>query len=188
VMGRSKEALAEIRLAQQLDPLSLVINCDVGIRYYFARQYDQAIEQYLKTLEMDPNFPVAHIWLGRAYEQKGMYQEAVAEYQKKVTILSGGETRATALGRAYSVAGLRGVLQQQLEELKEISKQRYVSPLDIASIYTRLGDQDQAFVWLEKAYEQRFSLLPWLKLDPSLDSLRSDTRFVTLLKKIGLEK
>jgi len=137
---------------------------------------------------MDPNFPVAHIWLGRAYEQKGMYREAVAEYQKKMTILSGGEKRAAALGRAYSVAGLRGVLQQQLEELEEISRQRYVSPLDIASIYTRLGEQDQAFEWLEKAFEQRFSLMPWLKLDPSLDSLRPDPRFDALLKKIGLEK
>ena len=188
VMGRPKEALAEIRLAQELDPLSLVISCDVGIRYYFARQYDQAIDQYLETLEMDPNFPVAHIWLAKAYEQKGMYEKALAEYQEEVTILSGDETRAAALGRAYSVSGLRGVLQQQLEELEEISKQRYVSPLNIASIYTRLGEEDQAFEWLEKAYEQRFGLLAWLKLDPSLDSLRSDPKFDALLKKIGLGK
>lgn len=188
VMGRSREAFAEIRLAQQLDPLSLVISADVGIRYYYARQYDQAIEQYLKTLEMDPNFPVAHMWLAKAYEQKGMHEEAVAEYQKKVTILSGDGAQAAALGRAYRVSGLKGVLQQQLEELEELSRQRYVSPLDIATIHIRLGDHAQALEWLEKAYEQRFSLLPWLKLDPSLDRLRSDLRFTALLKKIGLEK
>ncbi len=188
VMGRPGEALAEIRLAQELDPLSLVINCDVGIRYYFARQYDQAVEQYLKTLEMDSNFPIAHIWLGRAYEQKGMYKQAVAEYQKKVTILSRDEPRETAPEHAYRVSGLGGVLRRQLEELEKMSEKRYVSPLDIASIHTRLGEQDQAFEWLEKAYEQRFSLMPWLKLDPSLDSLRSDPRFNALLRKIGLEK
>jgi len=188
VMGRAEEAFVEIRLAQELDPLSLVINCDVGIRYYFARQYDQAIDQYLKTLEMDPNFPVAHIWLARAYEQKGMYEEAVAEYQKKLTILSGDTRGAAALGRAYRVSGLRGILWQQLEELERLSKERYVSPLDMASIFTRLGEKDQAFEWLEKAYEQRFGLLAWLKLDPSLDSLRLDPKFDALLKKIGLGK
>jgi serine/threonine-protein kinase len=188
VMGRAEEAFVEIRLAQELDPLSLVISCDVGIRYYFARQYDQAIDQYLKTLEMDPNFPVAHIWLARAYEQKGMYEEAVAEYQKKLTILSGDTQGAAALGRAYRVSGLRGILWQQLEELERLSKERYVSPLDMASIYTRLGEKDQAFEWLEKAYEQRFGLLAWLKLDPSLDSLRLDPKFDALLKKIGLGK
>lgn len=188
VMGRPKEALAEIRFAQQLDPLSLVTICDVGIRYYFARQYDLAIEQYLKALEMDPNFPLAHIWLARAYEQKGMHDEAVAQYQRKVTILSGDGTRAAALERAYRASGFRGVLQQQLEELEQLSKQHYVSPLDIATIYTRLGEKDGAFEWLEKAYEQRVGLLPWLKLDPGFDGLRSDARFIALLKKIGLEK
>jgi serine/threonine protein kinase/Tfp pilus assembly protein PilF len=188
LMGRPEEALAEIQLAQEFDPLSLVINCDVGIRYYFARQYDQAIEQYQKTLEMEPDFPIAHIWLGRAYEQKGMYQEAVRAYQKQVFILSGDEKRAAALGHAYTASGLMGVLQQQLSELKQLSTQRYVPPLDIASIYARLGEHDQAFEWLQKAYDERFSLLPWLGLDPRFDSLHSDSRFLDLLKKIGLEK
>ncbi len=188
LMGRPEEALAEIQLAQELDPLSLVINCDVGIRFYFARQYDLAIEQYQRTLAMEPDFPIAHIWLGRAYEQKGMYQEAVSAYQKQVFILSGDGERAAALGRAYTVSGLTGVLRQQLNELKELSAHRYVAPLDIASIYARLGEHDQAFEWLEKAYEERFSLLPWLKLDPRFDSLHSDSRFVALIKKIGFEK
>ena len=188
VMGRPKEALAEIQLAHELDPLSLVINCDVGIRFYFARRYDLAIEQYQRTLEMEPDFPIAHVWLGRAYEQKGMYQEAVSAYQKQVFILSGDGERAAALGHAYTVSGLTGVLQQQLNELKQLSTQRYVAPLDIASIYARLAEHEQAFEWLEKAYEERFSLMPWLKLDPRFDGLHSDSRFVALLKKIGLEK
>ena len=188
VMGRPKEALAEIQVAQELDPLSLVINCDVGIRFYFAREYDLAIEQYQKTLEMEPDFPIAHIWLGRAYEQKGMYQEAVSAYQKQVFILSGDGERAAALGHAYTALGLTGVLHHQLGELKQLSTQRYVAPLDIASIYARLGEHEQAFEWLEKAYQERFSLLPWLKLDPRFDGLHSDPRFIALLKKIGLEK
>ena len=188
VMGRPKEALAEIQLARELDPLSLVINCDVGIRFYFAREYDLAIEQYQKTLEMEPDFPIAHIWLGRAYEQKGMYQEAVSAYQKQVFILSGDGKRAADLGHVYTASGFTGVLHQQLNELKQLSTQRYVAPLDIASIYARLGEHEQAFAWLEKAYQERFSLLPWLKLDPRFDSLHSDSRFVALLKRIGLEK
>ena len=188
VTGRPKEALAEIQVAHELDPLSLVINCDVGIRFYFARRYDLAIEQYQRTLEMEPDFPIAHVWLGRAYEQKGMFQEAVGAYQKQVLILSGDGERAAALGHAYAVSGLMGALRHQLNELKQLSTQRYVAPLDIASIYARLGEHEQAFEWLEKAYQDRFSLLPWLKLDPRFDSLHSDSRFVTLLKKIGLAR
>jgi serine/threonine protein kinase len=185
--GRASEALAEIQLARELDPLSLVINCDVGIRYYFARRYDLAIEQYRKTLEMEPDFPVAHIWLGRAYEQKGMYREAVAAYQKQLFILSGNGERAAALGQAFAVSGITGVLQQQVNALKDLSAQRYVAPLDIASLYARLGEHDQAFEWLHKAVDERFNLL-WLRLDPRFDTLRSDARFAALLKKIGLEK
>lgn len=187
LMGRPREALAEIQVAHELDPLSLVINCDVGIRHYFARQYDLAIEQYQKTLEMEPEFPIAHIWLGRAYEQKGMHREAVGAYQKQVFILSGDGQRAAALGHAYSASGFTGVLRQQLSELKELSAQRYVAPLDIASIYARLGEHDQAFEWLQRAFDERFALLPWLGLDPRFDALRPDSRFVALLKKIGLE-
>jgi eukaryotic-like serine/threonine-protein kinase len=188
VTGRPNEALAEIQVAHELDPLSLVINCDVGIRFYFAHRYDLAIEQYQRTLEMEPDFPIAHVWLGRAYEQKGMFQEAVRAYQKQVLILSGDGERAAALGHAYAVSGLMGALRHQLSELKQLSAHRYVAPLDIASIFARLGEHEQALEWLEKAYQDRFSLLPWLKLDPRFDSLHSDSRFVTLLKKIGLAR
>ena len=185
-LARKDDALAEARQAQSLDPLSLIINCDVGVRFYFARQYDKAIEQYHKTLEMDPNFPVAHIWLGRAYEQKGMYQEAIAEYQIKVMVPSGDKQPAASVGHAYAASGFRSTLREQLNELKELSTQRYVSSLDIAAIYARLGEENQAFEWLDKAYEERCSLLPWLKLDPRLDSLRPHARFTELLKKVGL--
>ncbi len=188
VTGRPDDALAEIRLAQELDPLSLVINCDVGIRYYFSRQYDRAIDQYLKTLEMDPNLFIAHIWLERAYEQKGMYEEAVSEYQERLTILSGNTERATALGHAFKTSGFKGVLQTELDELEQLSKARYVSPLDIATIYTRLDQRDRAFEWLDKAHEERCGLLPLLDLDPSFDSLRSDPRFDALRKKVGLAR
>ncbi len=181
-MGRFDEALSEIKQAQKLDPLSLIINADMGAPLFFARQYDQAIEQHRKTLEMDLNFPPTHLRLGAAYEQKGMYQEAIAEYQRAIE-LSGDNTKTSVvLGYAYAVSGRRAEAQKELDQLKEQSN----SPYDIAMIYTALGDKEQAFEWLEKAYEDRSGGLVFLKVDPGLDSLRSDPRFADLLRRVGL--
>ena len=185
-MERHGEAIAEKKQAQELDPLSLVINRSVGWTFYFARHYDQAIEQYRKTLDLDPNFIQARLWLGEAYEQKGLYEEAISEIQKVLTLSGRNHAVVATLGHAYAVSGKRVDAMKILESLNEQSKQSYVSPYDRAVIYAGLGEKDQAFEWLNKAYEERSSYLVFLKVEPIWDSLRSDRRFVDLLRRMRL--
>ncbi len=189
-MGRFDEAIVEIKRAKELDPISLIINTDVGLMFYLKRQYDEAIEQYLKTLEIDSSFSVAHFALGLAYEQKDQFPEAIAEFQKAITLSGGSTIMLAALGHAYAVAGKRAEAEKVFTELKALSKRRYVSPYSIATIYVGLGEKEQAFIWLQKAFEERsiWQIHLHLKVDPRLDSLHSDPRFTALLKKIGLEK
>jgi len=156
--------------------------------FYYARQYDHAIEQLQKTLEMDPSFIQAHIALGRTYAAKTMYNEAIEEMQKAIDISGGGDPWILAeLGSIYALSGKRDEAKKVLDELHELSKQRYISPNLIALIYGGLGQKDQAFEWLEKAFSERDSQLGYLKVEPQFDSLRSDPRFKALLKKMKLE-
>ncbi len=187
MMGRTEESLAEIKQAQELDPLSLVINSSVGWMFHFARQYDQALEQCLKTVAMEPNFGVAHIHVGWIYEQKSRYDEAIAAFQKAVSLLGGGPFNYL-LAHAYALSGKTDEAQKILQEMNELSKQRYVSSYYMAAVYVALTDKDQAFTWLEKAYEERDGWIVCLNVDPKFDSLHSDPRFTALLEKVGLEK
>ncbi len=183
LLGRHTEALTEAKRAQAQDPLSLIITSLLGRYYYHARQYDQAIEQCRKALEIDPNFWVAHLFLGKAYERKALYEEAIAEFQKagSVTIEA-----STDIGYVYAVSGHRHEALKVLDKLTQLSKRRYVPSYHIARIYAGLGEKDEAFAWLEKAYAQRDGWLNWLRVDPTLDSLRSDPRFTSLLRRVGL--
>lgn len=182
-MGRMDEGIAEMTRAQELDPLSLAINAQLGFLFYLARRYDQAIEQCQRTLEMEPSYEEARIYLAWIYVQKGMYEEAIAQYQK----LKGDIPDVLAmLGAAYAVSGQRGKARDVLAKLKEISQRRYVPPVFVAAIYTGLGDKDQAFAWLEKAYEDRDESFVGLKVLPLFDLLRSDQRFADLLRRMGL--
>ncbi len=170
-MERPSEALAEIKRAQEIDPLSLAINRDVGLVYHRARQGDRAIEQYLKTIEMDPSFWSARQHLGWAYEQKAMYDEAIAELNQAIAS-AGDRTKLWAeLGRVYAVSGRREEAEKVLGELREQVKQCYVSPYEIAVIYTGLEEHDQAFEWLDQAYLDRSGWLIYLKVEPMLDRL-----------------
>jgi len=185
-LGRSDEGLAEANRALELDPLSIMINFNVAVPHYYGRRFDQAIEQYRKTIDMDPNFPIPHWALGRAYTAKGIYREAIAELEK-YSALTGGSSRAlAALGNAHARSGDHREALRVLEELNAISKQRYVPSHHFAWVYIGLGDKDQAFAWLEKAYEERSSYLTWLKVDPVFDPLRSDPRFADLMRRVGL--
>ena len=187
-MGRHDEAMAEAERAQKLDPLSLIISTPLGSTFYHARQYDRAIEEGQKTLEMDPTFIPAHWLLGLAYAQKRMYKKAIAEEQMAIDLSAGSSSIfAACLGNIYSLSGKRGEAKRILDELHKLSKQRYVSPYGIALIYVGLGEKDQAFEWLDKAYDKRDHWLVWLKVEPLLDSLRSEPRFTALLKKMNLE-
>jgi serine/threonine-protein kinase len=186
--GQHTKAISEMRRACSLDPLSLIINSAMAWAFYFARRYDEAIDQYRKTIEMDPNFSVAYVKLGWAYGQKSMYEEAIREFEKVQTISGVHLAAATSLGHTYAVSGKRVQAQEALDSLKELSKRQHVPPYDIALIHTGLGENDQAFEWLQKACEERSSWLIWLKVDPRLDSLRTDPRFMDLVRRVGFKR
>lgn len=184
-MERFDEAHAEMRRAQELDPLSLAKIIGTGEILYQQRRHDQAIEQYRKALEMDPNSGLAHWAIGNVYVQKGMFEEAIGEYKKAIPLSGDSPDEIASLGYVYALSGRRREAQAIIEELKERSKQRYISPTIIAFIYGGLGDKDEAFAWLEKAYEGRDFILVLHKVDPTFDSLRSDPRFADLVRRVG---
>lgn len=185
-MGQARESLEQINVARQLDPLSLSINFSYGWRLYMARQYDRAAEQFRNTLEMDPNFALAHLVLGETYEQKGDVQRAITELEKATATSSNMPLMVAALGHAYAVAKRTAEARAVLNQLFEQSKRQYVSPFYIALIYAGFGENEKAMDWLEKAYADRSNGLVFLKVDPELDSLRSNPRFKELLVKMRL--
>jgi tetratricopeptide (TPR) repeat protein len=182
-VGRFEESLAESRRALALDPLDVAMNFHLGFHYFNARQYDQAVAQLQKTLGMKQH-PEALAILGMVYEQQGRYQEAIAELQKGRDL--GSSDQRGIIGHVYAISGRRGEAQKLLDELQEESKHKYVSPYNIAKIYEGLGEKDQAFAWLERAYGERDGNITNLKVDPEFDSLRSDERFTDLLRRVGL--
>ena len=189
--GRFDQALAELKQAQELEPLSDIILVDTGMIFYSARQYDQALTQCRKALELTPDFGLAHQYIGRAYEQKRMYQEAVDEYLKgRALQRRDGPEIIESLREAYRISGWRGYLRKALDLAlaKEQAKKEPGSALTIAELYTRLGEKDSALVWLERAYQERDDRLVALKAGPRFDELRSDPRFADLLRRMGLEQ
>jgi tetratricopeptide (TPR) repeat protein len=187
-LGRHNEALAEIKRAQELDPVYLVYQSNEGIILFLARQYDEAIEQFNKTIAMDSNFPLPYVWSALTYIEKGMVEEALAAGEKYTVLTRGSGLAVAVQGYIYARAGRRSEAQKIAEQLIQYSKQRYVPAVVIAQIYAGLGETDLALEWLEKAYQQRDPQMFRIKVAPSLDPLRSDPRFIALLKKIGLEK
>ena len=185
-MGRTEESLAESKHALELDRLDLVINVHLGWHYFYAREYDLAIEQFCKTLQLEPNYGLTHWYLGMAYEQKANYQQALLELQKAKDLLRENVGVEADIGYAYAVSGSKLKAQKVIDEFEELSGQRYVSSYHNALIYTGLGEKDRAFESLEKAYEERSDLLVYLNVEPRLDSLRADPRFTGLLRRIGL--
>ncbi|HVG18312.1 MAG TPA: tetratricopeptide repeat protein, partial [Blastocatellia bacterium] len=185
--GRFAEAFQEMKKAQELDPLSGIINTELGWIHYAAREYDRAIEMYRSVIDLDPDFALAHWRLGEAFKQTGMYDEAIREIQEAAR-LSGRSPRMVArLGHAYAVAGKRREALEALHELNGMSERQYVSPYEIAIIYAGLGEKELVFEWLGRAYDDRSSWLTFLKVEPSFDTLRSDLRFVDLVKQVGLQ-
>jgi len=184
LLGRYDEAIAEMRKAENLDPLSLIINADLAEILVLAHSYDESIQQSRKTIEMDPNFALAHNQLAQAYLQKHMYDEAVAELQKAVRLSGNSPTCMANLARAYVASGKRSEAAKLLGDLKKRSGAGYSNASEIAMIYLSLGDTDQAMDWLEKGYAERFN--PSVLLRPGFDPLRSDSRFQSLLRRIGL--
>jgi TolB-like protein/Tfp pilus assembly protein PilF len=186
-MGRVEEGLRMMERAQELDPLSLIINLNVARVLYFARDYDRAIEECLRALEMYPEFTLALRRLGQAYSQKRMYKEAIEAFQKAIECSENDSETMAALAHTYAVSGNRAEAEKILSELIEMSKRLYVSPYSIARIHTGLGDKQRALESLEEAFEQRHGILAYLKVEPVFDSLRDEDRFVRLLSRMGLE-
>ncbi len=184
--GRFDEAIFEAKRAQELEPLSLIINADLGTAYLFSRRVDEAIEQFKKTIEMDENFAYAHVNLGRAYLMKNDFPAAIAECQKAQS-LSDDPRVQMIFARIYAKIGKKKKALQFLDGLKKISRQKYVSAYYFALVYAGLGDNDSAFDWLEKAFQDREGRMTYLKVDPLMDELRTDRRFEDLIRRVGLE-
>jgi len=185
-LGRSAEGLTEAKRALELDPVSPAILHYVVVQLYLARRFDEAIEQCRKTLELDPSFTPVHVTLAEVYSAKGMYREALAEYEE-FSALSGGSPRSTAfVGYAHARLGQRSQALRVLDQLRTASKQRYVPALSFAIVYVGLGEKEQAFLWLEKAYDERTNSLAYLNVQATWDPLRSDPRFADLVRRIGL--
>jgi eukaryotic-like serine/threonine-protein kinase len=186
-MGRHEQALLQIRTAQEIDPVSASTGATAAWASYYARQYDAAIAEARKVLDMDPNSISAHDLLGSAYLAKGVYEKAVAEYQVIVGNSDRDPLRLVSLARAYSLAGRRPEAEKIAAQLTAAASTQYVPPLFLGVIYTALGDNDQAFSWLEKAYREHDSFMVRLKVEPGLDPLRSDPRFQDLLRRMKLD-
>jgi len=184
-MGRVDEAIAEIRRARQLDPLLLAIGANYGLILARAHQYDRAIAECRKTLELDPGFALAHYRLGQVALLSGQYADAVIALKRAVAL--SGSPRATAeLGLAYALQGNAPEARRLIDELAQRSKERYVSPFDFAVIYGGLGDTERTLEWLQRAERERSPSLNYLILSPAFTSVRSDPRFMALVRHIGL--
>lgn len=186
-LGRNDEAEPHAHRAVQLDPLSLLMNMTAALNFYLARRYDKAVEQLQRIIEMDPNFMAARSVLGSVLAQKGLHDEAIGEYQKVMDLLKGATAAETSVRAliAYTLAK-SGQRSDSLHLLNAVIESGIAPPYLVAGIYTALQDHDAAFEWLEKAYEQRDIQLVSLKVDPTLDGLRSDPRFTALVRRVGL--
>lgn len=185
-LRRFDEGLAEARRALELDPLSLINNRVYGDCLVDAHRFDEAIAQYKKTLELDPNFPTTHYFLGRAYEGKGDYDNAVAEYTKSAEIVGFLPEDLVEMKNAYEKGGWRAYLQASLTRILKRAEQGNTTPFLVAVVYANLGQKDEAFAWLEKAYQQRDFRVTLIRVSFEFDSLQSDPRYADLLKRIGL--
>lgn len=177
-----------IEMAQrglQVDPLSVPLSDDVAGAYYWAHRYDESIAQSQKTIELDPGHAAAYLYLGQGYDLKGRYEEAIAAYLKAIELSERTTNLLGLLGHAYALSGKKSAALKIVAELKELSRQKYVSPYDLAIVYTGLGDRESALSLLNRAYEERAGWIIALKVEGMFDPLRSDPRFVDLQRRMN---
>lgn len=184
-MGDTKEGMAEIKRARELDPLSPPINFAYALHLYYSRQYDEMIQHCQNVLDMESNLFLFHMHLWRAYRQKEMYEEALAE-AKKFLLKLGAGVIAMAIESGYREAGYKGAMSAVAKIFSTYSNVTYVSPFLIAYLYAHAEEQDQALYWLERAFSEREPLLVFLRVEPDWDEMRFDPRFQGLIKRIGL--
>jgi serine/threonine-protein kinase len=186
--GRLEEAVQEMKKALELEPASLVMNTFMGATLYYAGRYDEAIDQCRRTIQMDPNFAVARWHRGLAYEQKQVLDAATEEFKKAISLSGGSPLMRAALGRAYAKSQKKHEANEMLNELNELAKRQYVSAYEVAKIYVALGNSEQAFQLLEKAYAEHSFHLTNLNVCPHFKSVRSDPRFQDLVQRVGLAR
>ncbi len=186
MLGRLDEAMAEIKRAQQLDPLSPIISANAGNLYVLKGDLNPAIEEFKKVIELDPNFPIARDFLGCAYLKQGHQQEAIAELQKGVELSGRASQELGFLGYGYGALGKRAEATALLKELEERYAQKETPAMHLAAVYGGLGEKDQAFAWLERDFQARTGLLIFITTLPDYDTLRDDPRYTDLLRRIGL--
>jgi serine/threonine protein kinase/Tfp pilus assembly protein PilF len=184
--GRFDEAIKETRRTQEIDKTSLIINAHFGLVYFLGHRFDDSISECKKAIEMDPSFFVARRYLGLAYAQKGMHKEALAEFEKAIAASSSSPLMRAEYANALALSGDTNKAHAELNNLLEMSKQKYISAYHIAAIYVGLNDKDHAFEWLEKAFQDRADWMAFLKVDPRFDTLKSDPRFTSLLQRLNL--
>jgi tetratricopeptide (TPR) repeat protein len=185
-IGRADEAIAHTKSAQELDSTSLIIRSHYGFIYFFAHRYDDSIATCQKVLELDPTFFAVRRYLGQAYAQKGKYDQAIAEFQKAVAGSGGSPLMRAELGHTLAIAGKRDEAQRILAELNQLASERYISPYHIALIHSGLGNRDETLSLLEKGLQDRTDYMVFLKVDPRFDWLHKDSRFTSLLERVGL--
>lgn len=189
-LGQFESASQELRRSLEIDPLSADANTWLGHSLFHARRYDEAIAQLQRTLELDPNFFLAEIILGESYVQQRQFDQALAAYRRVDEITAkGGEVLPDVLGGLgyiNAVAGNRIEAEKYLQELKNLSKRRYVAPFELAKVYLALGRKDEALAALEESYQDRNWPMLWIKVDPRFEELRSDPRFQALLRRMKL--
>ena len=184
-LGRFALSIAEIQQALRLEPLSLMINADLGWLLFYARHYDRAIEQLRRTIEMEPNFALSHWLLGLNYQQTGRLEEAMAEFRWAVMVSPDAPFALASLGHILGRTGKRKEAAAVLAQLKALSKHRYVSPHSLATVYVGLNQKAEAIAWLNKACDERCNWVAFLNVDPVFDSLRTDRRLKAVLGRVG---
>src|SRR5262249_8857350 len=185
-MGRFDEGGVALTGALGMDPLAPLPPQNLGLVYYYARRYDLTVSESQKALDLDPNFFFAAVQIGWAYGQQGRYQEAISALLKSRGLPSGFAMATSELGYVYARSGRKAETQKMVEELKDKASHEYIDPYFIAIIYVGLGERGQTFDWLDEAYEARSNFLPWVKVEPKFDSLRSDPRYADLVRRLGL--
>jgi tetratricopeptide (TPR) repeat protein len=185
--GRLDDWSAEVKRALELDPLSPLVKTNLGFYYYAVKEYDLAIDQYLKSLQIDPNFAVARIRLGEAYLKTGRQREAIAELQMARALFGDTPRGLGELGNAYALSGEKGKAQEVLAKLGDFSGRGYSINYDIASVHHGLGDHAKTLEWLEKAVAANEYEVEFLKTNPAWDDLRPDPRFKAILKRMNLD-
>ncbi len=187
-MKRYDEAKIILQKAAELDPLSVPIKTDIGFSFYYSGEYDKAIEQLQTSLQINPQFGLAHLWLGRSYQEKKMYAKAINGYKNTLHTMVNWPVALAAIGNVYGVSGEKEKAREILDTLSSLRSKKFVTSYGVALVFAGLDENEKAFLWLNKAYDERSHWLVWLKTDPRWAPLHSDRRFTELVNRVGLPK